>query len=78
MRAAGGNEKRVLERALRATCRKKPAAGGLIPARRGQFIPTASPFRVLLLPANTHPLKVGLMHLSKYFSYAIDVNAVIK
>jgi len=37
-----------------------------------------SPFRVLLLPANTHPLKVGLMHLSKYFSYAIDVNAVIK
>lgn len=24
------------------------------------------------------PLKAGIMHVSKYFSYAIDVNGVIK
>lgn len=42
---------------------------------------TLNPLRVFVLLRNTihpPPLKVGIMHVSKYFSYAIDVNGVIK
>ena len=43
---------------------------------------TLTPLHVFVLLRNTipppPPLKVGLMHVSKYFSYAIDVNGVIK
>lgn len=40
-----------------------------------------TPHRVFTLLRDTiHPLplKAGIMHVSKYFSYAIDVNGVIK
>lgn len=48
------------------------------PALRGSsFLPGLRSACCARLP-RTHPPKVGLMHLSKYFSYAIDVNAVIK
>lgn len=40
-----------------------------------------TPLQVFVLlrnPVLPLPLKVGIMHVSKYFSYAIDVNGVIK
>lgn len=54
-----------------------PSRGSSRLSGGSSFLPRVRSACCARLP-RTHPPKVGLMHLSKYFSYAIDVNAVIK